>query len=69
MACPSKKTTIIIRVEGLNWEAFKEAGRWNSVADCVSDGDAAHDSSATVVEVTKSIEKNVPQAPNFADVK
>jgi hypothetical protein len=30
MACPSKKPTIIIFVEGLNRKAFKEAGRWNT---------------------------------------
>jgi hypothetical protein len=27
VACPSKKTTILISVEGLNGEALKEAGR------------------------------------------
>jgi hypothetical protein len=50
MACPSKKTTIIIRVLGLNLKAFKEAGRRNTVANCVSDGNAANGSSASVEE-------------------
>jgi hypothetical protein len=27
VACPSKKSTIVINVEGLNRKAFKEAGR------------------------------------------
>jgi hypothetical protein len=57
MAFPSKKSTIIIGVEGLNWKAFKEAGSLNTVANCVSDGNAAHGSSASVVEVIKAIEK------------
>jgi hypothetical protein len=60
MACPSKKTTIIICVEGLNWEAFNEAGRLNTVANCVSNGNAAHGSSTSVVEVTKAIEQIFP---------
>jgi hypothetical protein len=42
MTFPSKKPTIIIGVEGLNRKAFKEAGRWNTVANSVSDGNAGH---------------------------
>jgi hypothetical protein len=60
MACPSKKATIIICAEGLNLKAFKEAGRRNTVANCVSDGNAAHGSSTSVVEVTKAIEEIFP---------
>jgi hypothetical protein len=44
----------------LNWKVFKEAGRWNTVANCVSGGNAAHGSSASVVEVTKAIEQIFP---------
>jgi hypothetical protein len=36
------------------------------VANGVSDGNAAHGSSASLVEVTKAIEQISPQAPNFA---
>jgi hypothetical protein len=35
----------------------------------VSDGNAAYDSSASVIEMTKAIEQIFPQAPNFAAVK
>jgi hypothetical protein len=58
MACPSKKSTIIISVEGLNRKAFKEDGRRNTVATCLSDGNAAYGSSASVMEVTKAIEQS-----------
>jgi hypothetical protein len=51
---------IIICVEGLNWKAFKETGRWNKVANCVGDGNVAHGSSASVMEVTKAIEQIFP---------
>jgi hypothetical protein len=32
----------------------------NAVANCVSDGNAAHGSSASVVEVTKAVEQIFP---------
>jgi hypothetical protein len=35
----------------------------------VSDGNAAHGSSASVIEVTKAIEQIIPLAPNFTAVK
>jgi hypothetical protein len=35
----------------------------------MSDCNAAHGSSASMVEVTKAIEQIFPQAPNFAAVK
>jgi hypothetical protein len=35
----------------------------------VSDGNAAHGSSASVIEVTKAIEQIFPLAPNVAGVK
>jgi hypothetical protein len=35
----------------------------------VSEGNAAHGSSASVVKVTKAIEEIFPKAPNFASVK
>jgi hypothetical protein len=60
MACPSKDSTFIICVEGLNRKAFKEAGRKKKVANCVSDGEAAHGSSASVMERTKEIEQIFP---------
>jgi hypothetical protein len=46
VACPSKKPTNILFFEGLNRKAFKEAGRLNKVENFVSDGNAAHGSSA-----------------------
>jgi hypothetical protein len=60
MACPSRKSTIIIFVEELNRKVFNEAGRFNTVANCASDGHAAHGSSASVMEVTQAIEKIFP---------
>jgi hypothetical protein len=44
-------------VEGLNGKTLKKAGKWNSVENWVSDGNAAHGSSASLIEVTKAIEK------------
>jgi hypothetical protein len=39
------------------------------VSNSVSDGNAAHGSSASLMEVTKAIEEIFPKAPNFATVK
>jgi hypothetical protein len=39
------------------------------VANFVSDDNAAHGSSASVMEVTKAIEQIFPYVPNFAAVK
>jgi hypothetical protein len=47
---------IVIRVGGLNGKALKETGRCHMVANCVSDGNAAHGSSASLMEMTKMIE-------------
>jgi hypothetical protein len=33
VACPSKKSTIVINVERLNGKALEEADRWNPVAN------------------------------------
>jgi hypothetical protein len=41
----------------------------DTVANCVSNGNAAHGSSTSVVEVMKAIEQIFPQALNFAAVK
>jgi hypothetical protein len=56
VACPSKKSAIVISVEGLNGKALQEAGRGNTAANFVSDGNAAHDSSASVMEITKMMD-------------
>jgi hypothetical protein len=58
MACPSKKSMTIVCVKGLNRKACKEAGILNTVANCVSDGNAARGSSVSVMEVTKVIEQS-----------
>jgi hypothetical protein len=55
VACPSEKSATVISVEGLNGKALKEAGRWNTVTNRVSDGSAAHGSSAAIMEMIKKI--------------
>jgi hypothetical protein len=49
MTCTSKKSALVISVERLNGKALKEAGRWNTVAIFLSDGNTAHGSSASVM--------------------
>jgi hypothetical protein len=46
MACPSEKSTIEICVEGLNVKALE-----------VSNDNAAHGSSASLINITKAIEQ------------
>jgi hypothetical protein len=60
VACPSKKSTTVISIEGLNCGALEVAGRGYTVANCVSDDNAAHGSSASVMEVTKAVEPIFP---------
>jgi hypothetical protein len=60
VACLSKKSTIVISAEELNGKALKEASGRNRVANCVSDSNAEHGSSASVVEMSKAIEQISP---------
>jgi uncharacterized protein YidB (DUF937 family) len=59
VACSSKKSTIVICVQGLNGKAFKEAGKRNTVTNRVSYGNVANGSSASMIE----------QVLGFDDVK
>jgi hypothetical protein len=56
MACRSKKSTILMSFEGINGKALNEAGRCNTVANCMSDGYVANGSNASAWEITKAIE-------------
>jgi hypothetical protein len=58
MACSSMKSATVIFVEGFNRRAFNETRRWNTVANCVSDVNAAHGSSASVMEVTRRLNRS-----------
>jgi hypothetical protein len=56
VACPSETSAIVASVKGRKSKALEEAGSKNTVANQVSDGDAAHVSSASMIEIMTTIE-------------
>jgi hypothetical protein len=70
ITCPSEKSTITARVKGFNSKALDDFSRINMVAKFfVSDGYSARYLYTATMEMSKTTDSILPQAPNFEAVQ